>query len=340
MTHKFSWFERISVTFIFLCLIGVSAAIVVSPPEGMTSAPRAILDLSERTRSEILVSEFSELSPEAGYAGFKEGIVRPSVRLLEGTFARIGYSLDAVKSGGVGVPRLLLPSIPRDMAKMAETDARKTLFLTSVLPLVLAVNDRVLADRTRVEQIIAMQEEGRHVPALERLWLTTIAEKYGLPEDNPSRLLRRLDVVPPSLALAQAAVESGWGTSRFARDGNALFGQWTTDEDRGLVPREREDDKAHRVKIFDHLIDSVAAYVHNLNTHKAYADFRQKRAGLRRQDAPLDGYDLAGTLYRYSERGEDYVDTLRLIINTNDLRGLDDARLRGPMITAMLMPDD
>ncbi len=135
-------------------------------------------------------------------------------------------------------------------------------------------------------------------------------------------MLRRVDGVPPSLVLAQAAEESGWGTSRFVREGNALFGQWTwTDDHRGIVPAEREEGESHRIRAFSSVKGAIQAYVRNLNTHPAYDRFRLQRA------LGASGYDLTATLDKYSERGLKYVETLRTIMQSNRLIALDQARL-------------
>ena len=136
-------------------------------------------------------------------------------------------------------------------------------------------------------------------------------------------LLRRVDIVPPSLALAQAAEESGWGVSRFARRGKALFGQKVFRGGEGLVPLERPDGARYRVRSFDRVIDGVRAYLHNLNTHYAYARFRRVRARMRQEDGTLDSYGLAGTLLKYSERREAYLETIREIMQVNGLTVFD-----------------
>ena len=143
-------------------------------------------------------------------------------------------------------------------------------------------------------------------------------------------LMRRVDTVPASLALAQAAEESGWGTSRFAQEGNALFGQWTTAEGEGLVPRRREAEASHKVRVFDELHDAVAAYLHNLNTHRAYRQFRLTRAEQRAESGRLDSVALVEDLKSYSERGEDYVASIKTIIRVNRLRQLDQAAFDSP----------
>ena len=143
-------------------------------------------------------------------------------------------------------------------------------------------------------------------------------------------LTKRVAPVPTALALAQAVEESAWGTSRFARDGNALFGQWVWNEEAGIVPRGQRDGPDYAVRAFESPLQSVQDYARILNTHWAYADFRDKRAALLEAGQPLDSWELAKTLTRYSERREDYVKSLHAIKRVNNLRPLDAAKLASP----------
>jgi Bax protein len=136
-----------------------------------------------------------------------------------------------------------------------------------------------------------------------------------------------MDIIPPSLALAQSAEESGWGTSRFARQGNALFGQWTWDRSQGIRPSAAAASATHAIRRFPTLLAAVRAYARNLNTHRAYASFRLERERLRQQSQPISGFRLATTLTRYSERGGAYVRSLHAIMRGNDLARFDQARL-------------
>ena len=191
----------------------------------------------------------------------------------------------------------------------------------------LQVNEQILEDRTRLKHLKTAQQQGP-LSALDRLWLAVMAERYGTKRGNIDAVLKRHDVVPPSLALAQAATESAWGSSRFVREGNAMFGEWTfSPEHLGLVPAGRDLGKTHRVRAFTSLYESIDSYVTNLNKHRAYKEYRVMRSAMRDQGQPLDGMRLAGTLHRYSERGADYVNELRAIISSNDLRLVDDAQL-------------
>ncbi|MGC2854839.1 glucosaminidase domain-containing protein [Novispirillum sp. DQ9] len=243
----------------------------------------------------------------------------------------LGYGLDAVRGDAAAVPRVYLTSVPGDIKSVTDVDARKNLFLRTMLPLILKVNEEIAADRARLKAMMAATAEGKALSAGDRRWLDTRSREYGLKTPDMRKLLPRLDVIPPSLALAQAAEESGWGTSRFARQGNALFGQWTTQGDNGIIPLNREDGKTHVIKSFPNLLTAVRAYAHNLNSHRAYAEFRTLRASLRAANKPLDGAALARALHRYSERGEEYVATLHTIMRVNDLPPFDNAALQHPL---------
>ncbi|OEJ64349.1 hypothetical protein BEN30_16755 [Magnetovibrio blakemorei] len=221
-----------------------------------------------------------------------------------------------------------MASLPDDLQSIRETAERKAVFFKSVLPLVLQVNEQIVEDRARLWDLRTQKQVGSKLNALDRLWLAGLADRYGADRDNIGALLSHHDVVPPSLALAQAATESAWGTSRFVREGNAIFGEWTFATDhKGIVPNQRDEDKSHRVRAFDSLRDSVESYVDNLNKHRAYKEFRAARAEMRTKGQIVDGMRLANTLYRYSERGADYVSELHAIISGNELDMLDGARL-------------
>jgi Bax protein len=141
-----------------------------------------------------------------------------------------------------------------------------------------------------------------------------------------STLKIRMDYVPASLTIAQAAKETGWGTSRFAQEGNALFGQWTWSGE-GIKPKRADDDSTHKVMKFKVLQASVKAYQRNLNTHSTYKDFRSARAELRDEDKKLDSIILSEYLDKYAETGKEYVKILQQIIRQNNLEDFDDAKI-------------
>ncbi len=201
---------------------------------------------------------------------------------------------------------------------------RKAAFFDFVRPLIESENERVWRDRQR---LIAIDANGS--PSFfDRRWLKRIATDYGVKEANPTdpafveNLLLRIDTVPLSLALAQSAKESGWGTSRFARDGNNLFGEWCFDEGCGLVPNARPEGRSHEVEAFRSPRHSVASYLNNINSHDSYRAFRTERAALRAANVALSGIALAEKLSQYSERREAYVEEIRQLIRINDLESL------------------
>jgi Bax protein len=247
---------------------------------------------------------------------------------LSAAFARINYRLDEVIAGKNSVPRLFISAMPPDLQQVVESRRRKVLFFQTMLPLVLQANEEILKDRRRLWGVSAKINMGLRLDGSDRLWLSVMADRYRVKDADIEKLLIRMDIIPPSQALAQAAEESGWGTSRFVRQGNAIFGQWTASQDTGLVPLKRDPGMTHKVKTFETLLDSVRAYMRNLNTHRVYGDFRKMRARIRRDGAPLDGWRLTGYLEDYSQRGMFYINDLRSIIKTNGLSRLDGVRLK------------
>jgi len=246
-----------------------------------------------------------------------------SVASLVDLYQDIDYRLDNIRLGEMAVPRILLDKLPADFAVVESPTERKQLFIKLALPLILYANERIAAER---ERLIALSDKIARTSATagERAWLSGLAGRYGLETPDIDILRKRVDVIPPSLALAQGAEESGWGTSRFVREGNAIFGQRTYDKGAGLVPELRDPDATHEVKTFNGLMDSVISYMTNLNTHAAYDNFRRIRAD-QRASGGVDSYSLVGSLVRYSERGEAYIETIRSIIDINDLRSYDGA---------------
>lgn len=245
---------------------------------------------------------------------------------LDELFVDNDYRLAAVKHGA-GVPRLSVTALPRDMDGIDDSEARKRLFLRTLLPLVLQANAELRQARAKAIEALDAKAAGR-LGATDALWLAGLAEWYGAAPDDPADLLNRIDAVPPSLALAQAAQESGWGTSRFALGANSLFGQRSWGDDAvGLTPAAAQRDD-FKVRGFPDLMSAVRAYLHNLNSHRAYKDLRRRRARARTAGRPLHALDLVGGLKRYSEEGEAYVQALSELIRGNDLQAFDGATLR------------
>ena len=190
------------------------------------------------------------------------------------------------------------------------------------MPLILKENNNIRLDRKRLFSIINKSNNTK----LEKKWIEKKYKQYGVPSKDLTTLKIRMDEIPVSLAIAQAAKETGWGTSRFAQEGNALFGQWTWSGE-GLKPKDSEKNEGHKVMKFNVLQASVRAYQRNLNTHSSYKDFRQERARLRDMGKPLDSIILSEFLDEYAETGNEYVEVLKKIINQNNLQDFDDAKL-------------
>lgn len=254
-----------------------------------------------------------------------------SAHNLSELLSAAGYHLESVRSGMAQVPRLLVLGLPGDLKALDSIDSRKAVFIKAMLPLILQVNEDLAADRARVLDLRDRQAAGQAVTATDQAWLADTYASYGVRLGNSDELLRRLDAVPVSLALAQAAIESGWGTSRFAQEGNALFGQIAQQgniEPTGL----KSNADGTMFRSFDTLMGAVRSYVRNLNTHAAYRDFRAERAKLRNnggEAASLDGLKLVGALVPYSERGQPYLDDIRIVIRNNRLEQFDRSRLAG-----------
>ena len=250
---------------------------------------------------------------------------------LEDFFASQNYDWDTIHDG---VPPFILESLPNDLHQINGISKKKQLFFLSLLPMVLLANDEIKSQRESLEQIFAYVDSNQPLTDDEQEQLARLAKSYDIKGDpladqNLRRsLLERVDVIPASLVLAQAATESAYGTSRFARRANNLFGEWTFIPGNGLVPKERPEGATYEVRRFRTVADSLYSYMRNINTNSAYQEFRHKRAELRAAGKPLRGLDLAGGLEHYSTRGLEYVEELRQIILNNRLTRLSLAPLR------------
>ncbi len=247
--------------------------------------------------------------------------VRLDASTIKQLFEDTNYTLEDVRNKKLVKP-VALTLLPNEIKMIENTKKRKEFFIQIVLPLILKENNNIKIDRKRLFSIINKSNNTN----LEKKWLEKKYKQYGIPSKDLSILKIRMDEVPVSLALAQAAKETGWGTSRFAQEGNALFGQWTWSGE-GLKPKDADQNEGHKVMRFNVLQASVRAYQRNLNTHKSYKDFRKARAELRDQGLPLDSLVLSKFLKNYAETGSQYVEVLKKIITQNDLKDFDDAKL-------------
>ena len=247
--------------------------------------------------------------------------VRLNASTIKQLFEDTNYTLEDVRKKKLVKP-VALTLLPAEIKMIENTQKRKDFFIQIILPLILQENNNIKLDRKRLFSIINKSKN----TSLEKKWLQKKYKQYGIPTKDLSILKIRMDEVPVSLAIAQAAKETGWGTSRFAQEGNALFGQWTWSGE-GLKPKEADENKGHKVMKFNVLQASVRAYHRNLNTHKSYKNFRQARAELRDMGRPLDSLILSKYLNTYAETGEKYVEVLQKIIKQNTLKDFDNAKL-------------
>ena len=236
-------------------------------------------------------------------------------------FDDLGYDLKGVRAGQKVKP-IYLTKLPKDLKTLGNTAKKRELFIKIVLPLILDENEKISNDRKKLFKIInkSFNTVG------ERVWLKRRFKEYKIDDQDISKLKMRMDIIPVSLALAQAANESGWGTSRFALEGNALFGQWTWSK-KGISPSKKDKNKNHKVLQFQVLKASVRAYKNNLNTHNAYKEFRETRATLKEEGKNVTGLDLAKYIKSYAAIGEKYVVLIEDIIKINSLTDFDKANL-------------
>ena len=247
--------------------------------------------------------------------------VRLNASTIKQLFEDTNYTLKDVREKKLVKP-VALTLLPGEIKMIENTKKRKDFFIQIVLPLILKENNNIKLDRKRLFSIINKSNNTK----LEKKWLEKKYKQYGVPSKDISVLKIRMDEIPVSLAIAQAAKETGWGTSRFAQEGNALFGQWTWSGE-GLQPKDADKNEGHKVMKFNVLQASVRAYQRNLNTHSSYKEFRKERAKLRDQGLMLDSLILSKYLDQYAETGDQYVEVLQKIIKQNNLKDFDDAKL-------------
>ena len=232
-------------------------------------------------------------------------------------FENLKYDLKGIRLGQAVKP-VYLSKLPKDLKKIKSTQKKKDTFIKIVMPLILDENSKIEQDRKKLFKILGKPSNTRG----ETVWLKRRFKDYQIEKEDITELKLRMDIIPTSLAIAQAAKESGWGTSRFALEGNAMFGQWTWGKD-GIVPKEKETNQEHKILKFPMLRSSVKAYMFNLNTHRGYKDFRDARAELRKNNKTISGLDLVNYLQNYAQTGSEYTKVLKKIINQNQLTDFD-----------------
>ena len=247
--------------------------------------------------------------------------VRLSASTIEELFKSTNYNLEDVRRNKLVKP-ISLTLLPQEIKQIENIQKRKNLFIQIILPLVIKENNNIKFDRKKLFNVLNKSKNSK----AEINWLESKFKQYGVTNKDLSTLKVRMDEIPVSIAIAQAAKETGWGTSRFAQEGNALFGQWTWSGE-GIKPAGADDGTTHKVMKFKVLQASVKAYQRNLNTHSTYRDFRSARAELRNENKKLDSITLTEHLDKYAETGKEYVRILQQIIRQNNLEDFDDAKL-------------
>ena len=248
-------------------------------------------------------------------------LVRYTTSEINSLFKDVNYNLKDVRETKLVKP-IDIGLLPNEIKNIGNTKKRKDMFIQIVLPLIVKENNKIRIDRKRLFTILNKNSN----TDIEKKWLEKKYKQYGVRKNDLSTLKVRMDEIPTSLAIAQAAKETGWGTSRFALKGNALFGQWTWSGE-GLKPKNAEEGKGHKVMKFHSLQLSVRAYLRNLNTHSSYKNLRKARTDLRNKNKPLDSLILAKHLDKYAETGNQYIEVLEKIIEQNNLKDFDEARL-------------
>ena len=250
-----------------------------------------------------------------------EDTVRLSASTIEQLFKDTNYSLSEVRRTKKVKP-IRLSLLPNEMKSIENSGKRKSLFIKIILPLVLEENNRIIIDRKKLFTILNKNKNSKD----EIKWLNQKFKQYGVVNKDLATLKVRMDIIPVSLAIAQAAKETGWGTSRFAIEGNALFGQWTWSGE-GIKPAGADTNATYKVMKFNVLKASVRAYQRNLNTHSSYKKFRFIRAQLRDDNKKLDSLKLAEYLDNYAQTGTEYTKVLKQIIQQNQLKDFDEVKL-------------
>ncbi|MBO6493216.1 MAG: glucosaminidase domain-containing protein [Pelagibacteraceae bacterium] len=249
-----------------------------------------------------------------------ENTISLDASVVASLFEDLNYDLSKIRKGKKVKP-FYISLLPKDISLIEDVRERKELFIKIILPLILQENEKIEEDREKLFKLLAKKSNTKE----EKNWLKWKFKEYKIKNRDISELKIRMDIVPVSLAIAQAAIESGWGTSRFALEGNALYGQWTW-SDKGLKPLDNVDGD-HKVMHFKILTASIKAYKKNLNTHSGYIEFREARANLRNRNEKVTGLKLTQYLDKYSATGMEYTKKLELTIKKNSLSDFENAKL-------------
>ena len=299
------------------------------------STNKVVINSSNKNFNKVLEGkEIKNIDEETEAADFKnlyydifdmnineKDTVRLSASTIDQLFKDENYNLKDIRKNKLVKP-INIDLLPAEIKSIENTRKRKELFIQIILPLILEENKKIRLERKTLFSILNKNNNSEE----EKNWLKSKFKQYGVRNRDLATLKIRMDEVPVSLAIAQAAKETGWGTSRFAQEGNALFGQWTYSGD-GIKPAGSDSDDTHKVMKFKILKASVRAYQRNLNTHKSYREFRKVRAIQRDVFGTLNSIELVNYLDKYAETGKEYIKILKKIIEQNKLKDFDDAKI-------------
>ena len=323
--------SRIFLSSLVIISIFVVLPIIVNFTKEKSLISKDFENNSKNDFEKILESETSKLDDQLDkqylfsdileFEDLPNDTIRLSARTIEQLFKDTKYNLRDVRKTKLVKP-VPISHLPTEIKRIESSKKRKDLFIQIVLPLIIKENNSIRLDRKKLFSILNKSKNTNS----EKKWLVSKFKQYGVVNRDIPTLKIRMDEIPVSMAIAQAAKETGWGTSRFALEGNALFGQWTWSGE-GIKPAAADNDSTHKVMKFNVLQASVKAYHRNLNTHSSYKDFRSTRAELRDQKKKLDSMLLSEHLDKYAETGKEYVRVLQKIIRQNQLTDFDDARL-------------
>jgi len=328
----------VSLLSIFLIIFFFSIPLVLEFKKNIITASKEIKNNSKSNFEKVLGGEVLEKKDNSSnidigldlknlfedifeFDDLPNDTVRLSAATINQLFKETNYNLSDVRKTKLVKP-IALQLLPEEIKMIENTKKRKNLFIQIILPLILEENNRIKLERKKLFSILNKNNNS----TIEKKWLDKKFKQYGVVNKDLSTLKVRMDIIPVSLAIAQAAKETGWGTSRFALEGNALFGQWTWSGE-GMKPAAADSDTRHKIMKFKVLKSSVRAYQRNLNTHSGYKEFRTVRAQLRDNKQQLDSLVLADYLDKYAETGKEYIKILKKIIKQNNLSDFDDVKL-------------
>jgi len=279
------------------------------------------LDLKPQEKAKLSFKDMY-FDIEKKFDDIPSDLVRLNASTLDQLFKDTKYSLKEVRKTKLVNPGYSIDLLPKEIKQIESTKKKKEFFIQIVLPLILEENYLIRLDRKRLFVILNKNNNTES----EKKWLKSKFKQYGVVNRDFTTLKIRMDEIPASLAIAQAAKETGWGTSRFALEGNALFGQWTWNGE-GIKPASADSGATHKIMKFKILQASVRAYQRNLNTHSSYKEFREARAIQRDNDGKLNSLELVKYLDKYAETGKEYIVVLKKIIEQNSLTDFDGVKL-------------